>query len=98
MILGGPDPKRHGYVEWTLPVLCEVIAARFAKTLHPASLLRIVRQLGLSKQKTRPRHPQSDAKAQAAFPKRAERSAERAAAAHFGRCHQLLAGAACWRA
>ncbi|WP_081505989.1 helix-turn-helix domain-containing protein [Azospirillum lipoferum] len=47
-----------------------VIAERFAKTLHPASLSRIVRRLNLSKQKTRPRHPQSDANAQAAFQKR----------------------------
>ena len=70
IILAGPDPKRHGCVEWTLPILCEVIAERFAKTLHPASLSRIVRRLNLSKQKTRPRHPQSDAKAQAAFQKR----------------------------
>lgn len=69
IILAGPDPRRHGCVEWTLPILCEVIAKRFAKTLHPASLSRIVRRLNLSKQKTRPRHLQSDAKAQAAFQK-----------------------------
>ncbi|HYD64895.1 MAG TPA: winged helix-turn-helix domain-containing protein [Azospirillum sp.] len=69
IILAGPDPKRHGCVEWTLPILCEVIAERCAKTLHPASLSRIVRRLELSKQKMRPRHPQSDAKAQAAFQK-----------------------------
>lgn len=55
-------------MEWTLPVLCEeVIAGRFGKTLHPASLSRIVRSLGLSRQKTRPQHPKSDAKAQEAF-------------------------------
>ncbi|AIB13930.1 transposase (plasmid) [Azospirillum argentinense] len=70
IILAGPDPRRHGCMEWTLPILCEVIAERFAKTLHPASLSRIVRRLGLSKRKTRPRHPQSGAKAQAAFQKR----------------------------
>lgn len=69
IILTGPERKRHGCVEWTLPILCEVIAERFGKTLHPASLSRIVRRLGLSKQKTRPRHPRSDAKAQAAFQK-----------------------------
>ncbi|MBP2297082.1 winged helix-turn-helix domain-containing protein [Azospirillum rugosum] len=70
IILAGPDPRRHGCVEWTLPILCEVIAERFDSTLHPASLSRIVRRLDLSKQKTRPHHPQSDAKAQAAFQKR----------------------------
>jgi transposase len=70
VILDRPDLKRDGCVEWTLPVLCEdVIAGHFGKTLHPASLSRIVRRLGLSRQKTRPRHPKSDAKAQEAFKK-----------------------------
>jgi len=69
-ILERPDLKRDGCVEWTLSTLCEeVIAGRFGKTLHPASLSRIVRQLGLSRQKTRPRHPKSDAKAQEDFKK-----------------------------
>ena len=44
--------------------------ARFGKRLHPASLSRIVRGgLDLSRQKTRPVHPQADQKAQAAFVK-----------------------------
>ena len=70
LILERPDLSRDGCVEWTLPVLCEeVIAGRFGKTLHPASLSRIVRRLGLSRQKTRPRHPKSDEEAQQAFKK-----------------------------
>jgi transposase len=70
VILGRPDLERNGCVEWTLPVLCEdVIAGEFGKTLHPASLSRIVRKLGLSRQKTRPRHPKSDQEAQEAFKK-----------------------------
>jgi transposase len=69
-ILERPELKRDGCIEWTLPVLCEeVIAGRFGKTLHPASLSRIVRGLGLSRQKTRSRHPKSDEKAQEAFKK-----------------------------
>lgn len=69
-ILERSDLKRDGCVEWTLPVLCEqVIAGRFGKTMHPASLSRIVRRLGLSRQKTRPQHPKSDEKAQEAFKK-----------------------------
>ncbi|WP_109156589.1 MULTISPECIES: IS630 family transposase [unclassified Azospirillum] len=89
IILAGPDPRRHGCVEWTLPILCEVIAERFAKTLHPASLSRIVRRLNLSKQKTRPRHPQSNAKAQAAFKKGLREALKAAAAAHPERRLQL---------
>ena len=70
IILARPDLKQNGCVEWTLPVLCEdVIAGRFGKTLHPASLSRIVRRMKLSRQKTRPRHPKSDEKAQEAFKK-----------------------------
>jgi transposase len=36
----------------------------------PQSMSRLVHRLGLSKQKTRPVHPQRDAKAAAAFVKR----------------------------
>jgi len=69
-ILDRPDLERDGLVEWTLPALCEeVIAGRFGKTMHPASLSRVVRKLNLSRQKTRPRHPKSDEKAQEAFKK-----------------------------
>lgn len=68
-ILRGPDLERDGGSEWTLPLLCRWIEGRFGKQLHPASLSRIVRGLDLSRQKTRPRHPQTDEKAKAAFAK-----------------------------
>ena len=67
-ILQKPGPL-DGCREWTLPALCRWIEARFAKRLHPASLSRIVRALDLSRQKTRPLHPQADLNAQAAFVK-----------------------------
>ena len=69
IVLAGPDLVRHGRTEWTLPSLAEEIARLWGKSLHPASLSRGLRRLGLSKQKTRPRHPQAKAEAQAAFPK-----------------------------
>jgi transposase len=69
-ILQGPDPARDGCQRWTLPLLCRWIETRFNKRLHPASLSRIVRGgLDLSRQKTRPVHPQADQKAQMAFVK-----------------------------
>jgi hypothetical protein len=37
--------------------LCE---ARFGKTFHPASLGRLLKRLGFSRQKARPSHPQED--------------------------------------
>jgi transposase len=70
VILRGPEPERDGCREWTLPALCRWIEARFDKRLRPASLSRVVRGLDLSRQKTRPLHPQADAAAQAAFKKR----------------------------
>ena len=67
LVLAGPDLVRHGRTEWTLPSLAEEIAHLWGKRLHPASLSRVLRRLGLSKQKTRPRHPQANAEAQQAF-------------------------------
>lgn len=67
IVLAGPDLARHDRTEWTLPALAEEIAHLWGKRLHPASLSRVLRRLGLSKQKTRPRHPKADAEAQEAF-------------------------------
>jgi transposase len=67
LVLTGPDLARHGRMEWTLPSLAEEIARLWGKRLHPASLSRVLRRLGLSKQKTRPRHPQADPEAQEVF-------------------------------
>ena len=69
-ILRGPDPDRDGFSTWTLPALCDLIEARFGKSLHPASLSRILRANGFSRQKARPSHPRKDAKAQEHFQKR----------------------------
>ena len=68
-VLGGTDPEVDGLSSWTLPELCRVIEDRFAKRLHPASLSRVVRRMGFSRQKARPRHPLSDPVAQEAFQK-----------------------------
>ena len=71
IILRGPDPEVDGLSAWTLPELCLVIEARFNKHFHPASLSRVVRRMGFSRQKARPRHPRSDQAAQEAFKKAA---------------------------
>ena len=68
-VFRGPDRARYGCTDWTLPALCRWIEDRFGKRLHPASLSRILRRLDLSRQKTRPLHPQADERAQAAFVK-----------------------------
>ena len=69
LILEGPDVEASGSSAWTLAELCREIRERWAKTFHPASLSRVVRKLGFSRQKARQVHPQSDKEAQAAFQK-----------------------------
>jgi transposase len=73
-IFRGPDRARDGCAEWTLPALCRWLEGRFGKRLHPASLSRVVRRLELSRQKTRPLHPQADEQAMAAFAKGGSRA------------------------
>ncbi|WAJ27046.1 winged helix-turn-helix domain-containing protein [Antarcticirhabdus aurantiaca] len=68
-VLRGPDPERGELSTWTLPDLCRFIEARFNKTMCPQSMSRVVRRLGLSRQKPRPVHPQRSAKAAEAFAK-----------------------------
>ena len=70
VILRGPDPEKDGLSAWTRPDLCRWLAARFGKTYHPSSLTRVLRRMGLSRQKVRPVHPQADARAQIHFRKR----------------------------
>lgn len=68
-VLRGPDPEKGEPSSWTLPDLCRFIEARFDKHMCPQSMSRVVRRLGLSRQKARPVHPQRDAKAAEAFAK-----------------------------
>jgi transposase len=68
-ILRGPDPEKGEPSSWTLPDLCRFIEERFGKSMCPQSMSRVVRRLGLSRQKARPVHPQRDARAAEAFAK-----------------------------
>ena len=70
LILKGPDVEASGLSAWTLPELCREIEARWGKHYHPASLSRVVRRWGFSRQKARQVHPKSDPEAQAAFKKK----------------------------
>jgi transposase len=65
-----PDPGRDGVAAWTRADLCGWLEARFGKAFHPSSLSRVLRRLDLSRQKTRPVHPEADPKAQERFTKR----------------------------
>ena len=70
LILCGPDTERTGLSSWTLADLCREAELRWNKSFHPASMSRVVRRLGFSRQKARQVHPQSDPAAQAVFAKR----------------------------
>lgn len=69
VVVAGPDPDRDGVCAWRREDLCHWLDHHFAKTYHPSSLSKVLHRLGLSRQKARPGHPQSDAKAQEAFKK-----------------------------
>jgi transposase len=64
------DPEKDGVSAWTRADLSCWLEARFGKAFHPSSLSRVLRRLDLSRQKTRPVHPQADPAAQARFRKR----------------------------
>jgi transposase len=68
-VLRGPDPERDGLSSWTAKDLCRLVEARFAVAYSENGMLRLLHDLGLSWQKTRPVHPQADPKARQAFKK-----------------------------
>jgi transposase len=59
IVLAGPDPEA-GLSAFTREDLVRLCEARFGKSFHPASLGRVLKRLGLSRQKARPSHPQKD--------------------------------------
>jgi transposase len=69
-IVRDPDPDKDGVSAWTRADLGRWLEDRFKKKFHPSSLSRVLRRLELSRQKTRPVHPQADSKAQERFRKR----------------------------
>ena len=69
-VFRGPDPGRDGVAAWTRADLCGWLEERFGKPFHPSSLSRVLRRLDLSRQKTRPVHPEAAPRAQERFRKR----------------------------
>lgn len=69
IILSGPDPEVDGISAYTLEDLVRITQECFGKSFHPASMSRVVRRLGFSRQKTRASHPQKDLAAAEAFKK-----------------------------
>lgn len=74
LVLAGPDVEATGLSAWTLPDLCRKVERRWGVRCHAGHMSKIVRGLGLSRQKARPTHPKVDPDAQAAFAKRGFRT------------------------
>jgi transposase len=69
IVLAGSDPEATGISAFTREDLVRICQQRFGRSLHVSSMGRILRELGLSRQKARPSHPKKDPAAQAAFKK-----------------------------
>jgi transposase len=81
LVLAGPDPEASGLSAFTRDDLVRICRERFGKSLHATSMGRILRNLGLSRQKARPSHPQKNPAAQAAFKKSPGAAAKNSACA-----------------
>src|SRR3954447_11365781 len=69
IVLRGPDPERDGVSTWRIIDLCRIVEERFGVTYREGGMRRLIKALGLSWQKTRPRHPKADKAAQERFKK-----------------------------
>lgn len=69
VVLAGPDPEKDNCCTWTRESLCAWVKREFKKSYHPSSMGRLLRSLGLSRQKARPCHPKSDEEARESFKK-----------------------------
>ena len=69
-VFRGPDPERDGVAAWTRADLCFWLEERLGTPFHPSSLSPVLKRLDLSRQKTRPVHPEADVAAQEHFRKR----------------------------
>jgi transposase len=68
-VLRGPDPERDKVSAWRLVDICAHAERVYGVRYSGWGMSRLLKRLGLSRQKTRPRHPQGDPAARAAFKK-----------------------------
>ena len=69
LVLRGPDLEKDGCIAWRARDLCDVVERRFGVRYREAGMLRLLKGLDLSWQRTRPVHPEADPKAQERFKK-----------------------------
>ena len=68
-VLRGPDPEHDGVSAWRLADIRDHAEEAYGVRYSGWGISRLLKRLGLSRQKTRPRHPQGDPAARAAFKK-----------------------------
>ena len=68
-VLRGTKPERDGVSAWRLVDICVHAERTYGVRYSEWGMSRLLKRLGLSRQKTRPRHPQGDAAERAAFKK-----------------------------
>jgi transposase len=68
-VLRGPDPERDGVSAWRLVDVCAHAEEAYGVRYSGWGMSCLLRRLGLSRQKTRPRHPEGSAAERAAFKK-----------------------------
>src|SRR6059058_6256303 len=67
LVLRGPRLERDGCVAWRARDLCALVEERFGVRYGESGMLKLLKGLDLSWQKTRPVHPEADPKAQERF-------------------------------
>ena len=79
LVLDGPEVESTGVSAWTLAEKCREVETRWGVRYHAGHMSKLVRALGLSRQKARPSHPKADPAAREAFAKdpMGHRTAER---------------------
>ena len=69
LVLDGPEVEATGVSAWTLAELCREVEVRWGVRYHEGHMSKLVRALGLSRQKARPSHPKANPAAREAFAK-----------------------------
>ena len=69
IVVDGPDVEKTGLSVWTLAELCGEVKRRWNVSYHAAHMSKLMRRLGLSRQKARPSHPKADPAAREAWSK-----------------------------
>ena len=69
IVMAGPTRRRRAVCAFTREDLVRICEQRFGKTMHVRRWVVMLRDIGLSRQKARPSHPQKDPASQEAFKK-----------------------------